>query len=352
MSQPQTRVKDLDDLLDRITVAPPEVNRYAEVDRYAEGNRYAAANRYAQVDRYAAATPERYAKPDRYARLLTKTGRPPKPGSKVNKIFVVLPPLPREPKTTEQLLWMSAFEYERCFDGWDSEEMWRPGNVVNFDDALEAMSWECLDPDELCEILTITIDQESDTFHPDGWVDFRNEYDMPMEQALALRAQLAADPEWVGQIYSNTGLSNFAHLLGFPATRTSLFSVADAIANKPDEGLGGAALDYLVWQEPQLCGPDGVKLDRILAELRAEYWVNVNPVQNFLLHTGDLHPGTVGQPALGGACHRTFYSMVGSYVIDRIGYRSDLTGTVVGGWRSCWLQSYEPPDPEAESWHG
>jgi hypothetical protein len=351
MSQPQAKVKELDELLNNITVAEP--SHYA-ASHYAKSHYANTPSHYAGIpSHYAAAAtaPSHYAAaaPSHYAK--TTAGRRPKPGSKVNKIFVLLPP-PREPKVTEQLLWMSAFEYERCFEGWDSEEMWRPGNVVNFDDALESLGWECIDPDELCEILAITVEKESDTFHPDGWDDFRDEYDMPMEEALALRAQLAADPEWVGQIYSNTGLSNFSHLLGFPATRTSLFAVADAIANKPDEDLGGAALDYLVWQEPQLCGPDGVKLDKILAGLRAEYWVSVNPVQNFLLHTGDLHPGTVGQPALGGASHRTIYSMVGSYVIDRIGYRSDLTGTVVGGWRSCWLQAYEPPDPEAESGRG
>jgi hypothetical protein len=124
-------------------------------------------------------------------------------------------------------------------------------------------------------------------------------------------------------------------------------SVADAIAADPTSGLGGAALDYAVWRMPGLFGHSGAELAEQLEILQQEEYLRLEPVENLLLHTGTLHPGTVGEPGV----HRPgqlFYPLHGAYVVSKISYTSDLSGTVVGGWRSVYLEPVPATAPANE----
>ena len=66
-------------------------------------------------------------------------------------------------------------------------------------------------------------------------------------------------------------------------------------------------------------------------------------MENLLLHTGSLHPGTVGEPRphMPGVL---VYPMTGAYVVSKIGYTSDPSGTEVGGWRSVYLEPVRGPE--------
>jgi len=157
-----------------------------------------------------------------------------------------------------------------------------------------------------------------------------------MERALTLRKELAADPEQLVQALEIEDLRGLDIMVGstkMPKHR----SVADAIAADPTSGLGGAALDYAVWRMPGQFGQSGAELAERLEILQQEEYLRLDPVENLLLRTGSLHPGTVGEPGV----HRPgvlVYPMTGAYVVSKVGYTSDLTGTVLGGWRSVYLE--------------
>lgn len=309
----------------------PEENRYLAA---AVQNRYTAApNRYTA----AAPAPSRYA--NRYSSRYRRAGQVASP-LRITRIIIAIPP-PRPLEPDEELLWVPAWEYEQCFEEWEPDELWMPGGLINFDEALECMRWNT-DEDDVCEIFMMTIDSEDDTFEPDN--GFGDGVDMPIEQALRLRAQLAADPEWVMQILAQVGCWGPARWAGLPRHSVSSFLVVEAIRRDPVHGLGAAALDFLVWQQPEYCGPDGVRFREILTELEADSFIRTTPVENFLMHSGSLSPGTVPRAAYWAP--KQLYPMVGEYVVTKIDYHSDLAGTLVAGWRSCWLDRAGNLDPE------
>jgi hypothetical protein len=112
-----------------------------------------------------------------------------------------------------------------------------------------------------------------------------------MDLALQLRKELAADPEQVVRVLERDDLQQLAVMVGL--TRTPMhMEVAAAIAADPASGLGGAALDHAVWCRPGLFGHNGAQLSALLEIVQNEDYVRLNPMENLLLYTGSLHPGT------------------------------------------------------------
>jgi len=77
--------------------------------------------------------------------------------------------------------------------------------------------------------------------------------------------------------------------------------------------------------------------------LPSQEFLRLDPVDTLLLHAGSLNPGTVGEPRphIPGVL---VYPMTGAYVVSKIGYTSDPSGTVVGGWRSVYLEPVRGPE--------
>jgi len=162
-----------------------------------------------------------------------------------------------------------------------------------------------------------------------------------MAKALRLRADLTKDPERVARSLDGADLSCLATILGMTTLPTRV-QVANAITADHTAGLGAAALDHAVWIIPSLFGPLGVQLAEQLKVIVEEEYVRLAPQEHFLLHSGSLHPGTVGEQGCQPSGHLS-YPMHGEYVVSRISYRSDLDGTVVGGWRSVYLEPFGEP---------
>jgi hypothetical protein len=192
--------------------------------------------------------------------------------------------------------------------------------------------------DEDWNLDTTTVDDQSDTFiRCDCPICSETQMDPEvMYLALQLRGELAADPEQVIQVMTLDCLRQVADMVGLTHFPTHA-EVAGAIVDNPTSGLGAAALDHAVWQDPGLYGHGGVELQAQLNALEQKEYVRLKPVENFLLHTGSLHPGTVGEQHPGTAGN-LIYPMHGAYVVSKISYHSDLTGIVVGGWRSVYLE--------------
>jgi hypothetical protein len=341
MTQPRwrpTRYAEPSIIPDEVIDLPiaPEENRYLAA---AVQNRYTAApNRYTA----AAPAPSRYA--NRYSSRYRRAGRIASP-LRITRIIIAIPP-PRMLHPDEELLWMPAWEYDQHIE--DAQgALYMPGNEVDFDWVLEMMRQDNSDlnrdDDDNCELTMITVDNERETFQSDD-AFFCTEVDMPIEQALRLRAQLAADPDWVVQILEQMGYWGPARWAGMPLQSVDQFRVAEALRKDSSQGLGAAALDSLVWEGPKYCGPDGVQLADALSKLEDEYGVRTTPVENFLMYSGSLHPGAASRPAYWRP--KKLYLMTGSYVVTKVDYHSDLTGKVVAGWRSCWLERFEYSDPE------
>lgn len=331
-------------ILDGITIDPPDhyVNvphdryRYAGTERYANvpPDRYTAANRYgAPTNRYAAATANRYRAPGRYAGAGV--------GHKlIRKIILTVPQV----RTEGQLLWLPVSEFERSFEEFEAEGVWQIGSVVEFDYAAESLSWlnswDDGEAEEDMHLLATPVDAESDTFMIDDWGCGEREsehWPEVMAQALQFRAELLADPERITELLHIDNLRDLDSLAGLGRPLVMPMEVTKAIAADSTSGLGAAALDYAVWRMPGLLGPTGARLAERLELLAAEEWVRLDPVENFLLHTGSLHPGTVGKPHLYSP-DKLLYPMTGDYVVAKVHYYSDPTGTVIGGWRSAFLE--------------
>jgi hypothetical protein len=321
--------------------AAPQTSRYA-VSPYAT-NRYAApqSSRFAIGPYAAAPTPNRYAtgaaRPNRYGRSQPAGGH-----RVVRRIVVILPP----PRTEGHLLWVPAAEFEQSFEGWDEDSVWPLGAVIEFDAAAESRSWQT-DDDEDPRIHAYTIDNESCTFGGDDWTGCEAEgWPEAMANALRLRAELSRAPERVAASLDRADLSALTTMLGMTTLPTRA-QVTNAITADHTTGLGAAALDHAVWIIPSLFGPLGVQLAKQLKVIADDEYVRLTPQENFLLHSGSLHPGTVGQQGCQPPGHLS-YPMHGDYVVARIGYRSDLDGTVVGAWRSVYLEPFGQPQYPAK----
>ena len=251
---------------------------------------------------------------------------------------MIIPPA----RTKGQLIWIPSGEFERCFEAYEPESIWELGCVVNFDDAAAASCWLNGfddDDDDDAKLYMITIDSDRDTFVPDDW--WPNDSDRwpeLMDLALQLRKELAADPEQVVRVLERDDLEQLAVMVGL--TRTPMhMEVAAAIAVDSASGLGGAALDHAVWCQPGLFGHNGAQLSALLEIVQNEDYVRLNPMENLLLYTGSLHPGTTETTTPRGK----YYQMSGCYVVSKISYHSDPHGTVVGGWRQVYLERIASP---------
>ena len=118
---------------------------YANPDRHAKPNRY--ASRY---DRYAAA--DRYSKPGTVRKLVRHT-------------ILVTPP----PRAEGRLLWLPSIKYERSFEGFEAEEVWELGCVIDFDDAAESAQWQGYEEGEDCRLRALGVGSERETFVADDW---------------------------------------------------------------------------------------------------------------------------------------------------------------------------------------
>lgn len=328
MTKP-TREQDeaLETFLEQTPVEP--ASRYPAVtSRYPPRSRYSTASRYPPLpSRYPPRSPDPPpARADPGART----------GSKTHRIFLLNPP-PLGIHTGEQLLWMTSCEFENAFEDRDPEAMWRVGDVVDFGFALETMQWhrdnwgnpEDNDP---IELTTMTIDSEQESYQACEFCEF--EIDPPGEQALQLRREVLADPQLLVDamdIDCRFGAAMWAGIKGIP----TMEKILQELAADSTTGLGAAAVDLTIWTHPGLLGPGGGAMVEALEA--ADGYINIKPVENFLLYSGSLHPGTVRRE---GAWIKTkwLYQMTGKYAISEITYHSDPKGTVVGGWRSCWLE--------------
>jgi len=118
---------------------------YANPDRHAKPYRY--PSRY---DRYAAA--DRYSKPGTVRKLVRHT-------------ILVTPP----PRAEGRLLWLPSIKYERSFEGFEAEEVWELGCVIDFDDAAESAQWQGYDEGEDCRLRALGVGSERETFVADDW---------------------------------------------------------------------------------------------------------------------------------------------------------------------------------------
>ncbi len=344
--KPQAVVKERVDtrILEEIVVAPParskfalaQPSRHAEISKFAveQPSRY-AVSRYAPSRYSVAPTPSRYAgvsgRPSRYGRSQPAGGR-----RIVRRIVVIVP----KARTEGRLLWVPAAEFEQSFEGWAEDGVWPLGAVIEFDAATESRSWQVNDDD--ARVHAYTIDDERSTFGCDDWMGCDSEgWPDVMAKALRLRAELAKEPERVARSLDVADLRCLATMLGMTTLPTHL-EVARAIHADHTSGLGAAALDHAVWIIPGLFGHLGVQLAEQLKVIVEEEYVRLTPQENFLLHTGSLHPGTVGEQGRQPPGHLS-YPMHGDYVVAKISYRSDPDGTVVGGWRSVYLEPFGEP---------
>jgi hypothetical protein len=330
-------------ILDTITVAPaPGVDRYAgvAVDRYASAavDRYASVDRFGGVDWYAAPPPAAVPKPDRYRRKDRYAA-----GNKrhpIRRTIMVIPPL----RTEGRLLWVPVQAYvERMDDcGNCRVPLWERGELIDFTEAADVTTWRW-GSDEPEPIDAVTVANEAETFVDDGWRPECDAWPALIDQALAFRAEIAKDPELVVENLDRGDLASVAvraGMGGMPMPR----EVIEAIHDDRARGLGGAALDYAVWELASRFGPTGAELADALNHLEEE--VNEGPVrllpsENFLLYTGPLPADTVGV-AHPNPYHPNdvLYPMLGTWAISKVSYTSDLTGKVVGGWRSLWLEPH------------
>ena len=87
-----------------------------------------------------------------------------------------------------------------------------------------------------------------------------------------------------------------------------------AITADPENGLGEATLDYAVWCIPGRLGLIGDNMFRLLEQIAEEDSIPQAPVENFLLNTAALHPGTLQvdqTPTCPGV-----YALHGGYAVE------------------------------------
>lgn len=352
----ETRVQERDQLLDDITVAPapsryadiPPVSRYAGVPKL---DRYAAVNRYRDVPpppvRELGPVPDDLQRKvgrldrNRYAAV----NRPPQ-HQLVRRTILVVPTV----RAQGRLLWVPLSAYVERVDecGGCVYPLIDIGTLIDFDYAAEVARyrWGARHPEP---VNAVTVADEAETFveaydtpEADTWPEL-------MDQALKFRAELATDPEGVALAMDLGDLQAVARWTGmdnFPVP----MEVAAAIADDPDGGLGGAALDYATWRMSAQFGHGGAELldaaDRVeeeLAELE-ESLPQIKPSENFLLYSGSL-PADVASVDHPGYPGDRLYPMTGTWVVCRIDYTSDLTGKVIGGWRSLYLEPLPEESP-------
>lgn len=345
---PKVRVEERDWLLDDITIAPAKpADRYATapVDRYASApvDRYASApvtDRYASLDRYAAAAAEtvdakpavdRYNRKDRYAGKVRRAGR-----ALHRTLVLLIPPLSGDRKG--QLLAIQSSEFERCYEEADDDDVWRLGYLVDFDDCAQSAeyTWGGDGEDNDYHLIGAVYDNEQDTFQEDGWWMWeRPATDDLIRMALELRAVLADLPDLVVEHLYPPDLFALQVMVGM-RRRPEPMEVHDAILADPRHGLGGAALDYAVWRQPEAHGNIGEAFAELMSQVEQTEYIRRDPVETFLLHISHLNSTTEQQssPHTG----ELEWVMRGQYVVADITYTSDLTGEVPCGWRSVWLE--------------
>lgn len=339
-----------DDVLADITVAPDRWAPAPPTDRWAAAAAQATVDRWAPtIDRWAATTVDRWAAAalagatateagtDRYAAAAATAKAEAKAdtGHKLVRRTVVIIP-PHDPRG--RLLWVPGDAFQECFEDRDWQWVWRRGDLVDFDEAAENAKFTRYEDDDY-RLSAFTTDSEDDTFVEDSWGDYDEKvWTAMMGQALALRSELAADPDRVCSIMDLPCRQGLRILAGLEKTPTSR-EIFDAIVKDPAHGLGGAALDHAVWCDPEKFGPTGKTLIELAQIIQDDGYMRSNPVDNFLLYSGSLHPGTVGEidPYVLG---RESYALTGEYAVVKVDYTSDLTGKVIGGWRSIYLEPF------------
>jgi len=365
MTRPAAKVKEADDLqayLDRLaqpvadlwTVEPPDRYATAKPDRYATAvvDRYAVAvptgavlaapepsryDRAGQRDRYAAARRGRYG------------GKRPRPPQRI--IVVVEPP----EKIKGRLLWLPSSEYERAFDFEYSNwmDLWCQGAVLDFSEAAQAQ-WENQvaernafgegPPDPRGMLLSASeVEDVSFTFDTDTEVWGEHQSDLwpdAMRLGQRLRERLVNDPDLVMDWLDSPTLAGYmagTHLRNKGPTADE---VRAALDYSTTVGLGAAAIDLILWNDPpSILGDEVDQLVDVLEDIRTTDWVPEMPIENFILDPTDLHIGT----------HRTdghnsfWYELFGQYQVGRIDYYSDLSRSQPYGWRNAHLRPFGIP---------
>ena len=323
-------------------VTPEVVDRYASVvkDRYAS----------VAVDRYASGKPDRYAGIDRYASVGADPSQHAagKGGSRkrILKTTIVLVQPPSGFKG--DMLYLPAAEFERAYDYEYSSWMdqWQAGHVLNFSEAAEC-AWEtqCAYGDyndgAPCLLQAVAVSSVSDTFCSDTeiWGEHESAH-WPEALALArkIRAKLVADPQLVLACLEDY---RWAAIIagGYKKNqRPEETDVLAALARSTSTGLGAAAIDLIVWNGSDLID-ECHELDRLVEMIREVDCVPEVPAENFILDSGDLHPGTHRVESAYG----TWYDLFGEYVIVDAEYHSDLCRTRPYGWRNCRLVPHGDP---------
>lgn len=348
-------------VLDLLETAIEQVEKYADPygdveldDPYANASTDPYAN--ASIDPYAAAAADPYAALDPYAVALKDPYRMNPYTAKrygldgakwwamlederrrnVRTVhFIDLPPMRAE----GELMWISAAEYNTTFEEtpWDH----RLHDAISFDEAAESANHGWITEEEEGDgyLVAMTIRQESESHMVDEmWQGERYSSGWPelMDQALALRKMLEIEPEWVVDNIDRSDATVLANLLGLGRVPEPIEIIA-AIREDSSHGLGGLALDHAVWYCPGRFGPEGAEFDARLEQVCLNEGVRLDPIDNFLLHSESLHPDTkrTQHPHYPDA---GLYTLTGGYVIRKITYTSDLTGTVIAGWRSLYLE--------------
>lgn len=355
---PRVAVKEKIDtrILEEIQIAPevpagskfaaPAASKFgsAQVSKFAApaASKFESKFGSAQVSKFAAPKVSKFAQAAGKSKFV-----PTRPGRRiVRKIIHILPP----PRTDGRMLWLPNCEFLEAFEsGWECDTVWELGDVLNFDDACESRLFQGY-PVEEAQMYAITVDNLQETYC--DVLDWKRESFMwpeVMGMAMSLREELAFDREQVVQLLNGPDLRYLAKMVGldhYPSHE----EVDNAIATDSLTGLGAAALDYVVWQQPNLLGHTGVQLAQLLKQIEAEEGFRNLPTEGLLFRTGSLHPGTVGDSSTCSAGN-SVYSLIGDYVAVKIHYQSDLTGTVIGGWRSVYLEPTGVPRKiDMEEW--
>jgi hypothetical protein len=339
-------------VLDDLVVAPPE-NTYAPVNVYARVNTYAQVNTYSSASSYATAPPSGDDKASEIIQSANEYGARnhygPRKGApkQVRRTIIVIPPQ----RTGGRLFWVPSTDWEECFEEYEQYDVvWEVGDCPDFDDAAEAMTFQqdFEDHPERARVEAMPIDSVSKTFRP-SLAMFYSDFNIPAMAGSVreLRQELVADPEWLMRHLDISDLRHIGAWAGWAGVPMHA-DVFDAIHKDSVNGLGAAALDYAGWQKPERFGELGQEVKTTLEELSDGWSMRLCPTDNFLFHEASLHPDSE-QMALGNG--RYSVRMRGRYVITGADYHSDPTGSVVAGWRSCWMEATGTPRDPFTAWN-
>jgi hypothetical protein len=256
---------------------------------------------------------------------------------------LLLPPPPEKVLTDAGYLWLSDNEYQQCYEEQDYESMYPIGAYIDFSEAIQNAfdQRECLGLNENDDywLYGLPIRGEVDT-HKDCECPYCDERiwlsSGLTDQAITLREFLLSEPDEFARSLTSSDRYYIREWSGVLRT-PSQDEVLAAVLTDPMHGLGGAALDYAIWNKPEDYGTAGEHMYELIEEVEGENGLTRIPVQSFLFRKDDLHQST--EPVMFEAIPE-LWRLYGGYAVDKIEYTSDLTGKVAVGWRSCWVRPH------------